>query len=55
METAEYYFNQGLAFREKGENDKAIELFKKTIEIDSDYVAAYNNLGFIYNATKGET
>lgn len=52
METAEYYFNQGLIFSEKGENDKAIGLLKRAIEINPYYTSAYNNLGIVYYKMK---
>jgi superkiller protein 3 len=41
----EAYNNLGITYKEMGDLDKAIECFKKVLEIDDSYVKAYNNLG----------
>jgi tetratricopeptide (TPR) repeat protein len=40
--------NLGIAYRQRGMFDKAIELQKKAIELDPDNAEAHNNLGFAY-------
>jgi len=40
--------NLGLAYKEKGMFDKAIEEYEKVLDIDSGYVDAHNNLGIVY-------
>jgi tetratricopeptide (TPR) repeat protein len=45
---AESFHNQGNVFLEKGEFDKAIELYKKAISLNPKYSEAYNNLGLAY-------
>ena len=46
-----YNFAYGLNELEKNE-DKAVELYLKTIEIDKNYFSAHNNLGTIYYKRK---
>ena len=42
------YNNRGIAYDEKGEFDKAIEDYKKAIELNPEYADAYNNRGLAY-------
>jgi superkiller protein 3 len=42
------HFNQGVQFYHQREISKAIQAYRKVIEIDPTYVEAYNNLGIIY-------
>jgi tetratricopeptide (TPR) repeat protein len=39
----------GIAYRKQGNLTKAIESYEKAIEVDPDYVNAYNNLGNAYS------
>ena len=48
----EAYFNLGIYYSEKDRADKAIEQFKRAIEINPLYARAHNNLGIAY-AKKG--
>jgi tetratricopeptide (TPR) repeat protein len=42
------HFNSGVAFYHQKEFPKAIQAYRKVIEIDPTYVEAYNNLGIVY-------
>lgn len=42
------YFNSGVHFYNQKEFSKAIQAYKKVIELDRTYVEAYNNLGIVY-------
>jgi tetratricopeptide (TPR) repeat protein len=42
------HFNLGVAFYNQKEFSKAIQAYRKVIELDPAYVEAYNNLGIIY-------
>ena len=44
------YNNLGILFQKQGEKEKAIDNFKKVIEINSRYINAYNNLGLVYSS-----
>ncbi len=46
------YYNMGNAYGELGEYQKAINAYKKAIEIKPDYDGAYNNMGVAYNELK---
>lgn len=46
--TVHTYFNSGINFYRQREIAKAIQSYKKVIELDPGYVEAYNNLGIIY-------
>ena len=41
--------NQGIAFGEEGQYDRAIAYFNKAIEINPKYADAYNNRGLAYD------
>jgi tetratricopeptide (TPR) repeat protein len=43
-----YYFNSGVTFYNQKDFSKAIQAYRKVIELDPTYVEAYNNLGIIY-------
>jgi tetratricopeptide (TPR) repeat protein len=43
-----YYFAQGALFEKMGNEEKAIETYKKTMEIDPEFFNAYYNLGALY-------
>ncbi|MBT6516593.1 MAG: tetratricopeptide repeat protein, partial [Candidatus Marinimicrobia bacterium] len=43
------YYNLGIAYNNQGNYTKAIESYKKAIELKPDYALAYNNLGIAYN------
>lgn len=47
------YNNRGLAYRRKGEYDKAIAAFNKIIDLYPGYAVAYNNRGRAHRS-KGE-
>ena len=40
--------NRGLAYRDEGDYDRAIESFTKAIELNPNYAVAYNNRGDVY-------
>jgi tetratricopeptide (TPR) repeat protein len=42
------YFNSGVHFYNQKEFSKAIQAYQKVIELDPNYVEAYNNLGITY-------
>lgn len=42
------HFSLGTAYSFKGQYEKAVDEFKKAIEINPNYVNAYNNLGMAY-------
>jgi Flp pilus assembly protein TadD len=42
------HFNSGVTFYNQKEFSKAIQAYQKAIELDPNYVEAYNNLGIIY-------
>ena len=50
---ADTYFNRGIAYIQKGEQDNAISDYSKAIELNSDYVIAYYCRGIAHH-TKGE-
>jgi superkiller protein 3 len=54
MNKAKEYFENGIVFYEKGELEKAITAFKKSIEINPDDAYVQYNLGIIY-WSRGET
>ena len=43
-----YHFNSGVAFYNQKDFSKAIQAYRKVIELDPTYVEAYNNLGITY-------
>lgn len=43
------YFNIGTIYEKEDSLNKAIEMYKKTLEIDANYVSALYNLGALYN------
>jgi Flp pilus assembly protein TadD len=43
-----YHFNSGVTFYNHKDFSKAIQAYRKVIELDPTYVEAYNNLGIIY-------
>jgi tetratricopeptide (TPR) repeat protein len=47
------YYNRGLAYRNKGDYDRAIADYNQAIRLDPKYAAAYNNRGRAY-ADKGD-
>jgi Tfp pilus assembly protein PilF len=42
------HFNSGVAFYHQKEFPKAIQAYRKVIEMDPTYIEAYNNLGIVY-------
>lgn len=42
------YFDEGVAFSNKNENDKAIEKFTEVIKLKPSYALAYNWRGYVY-------
>jgi tetratricopeptide (TPR) repeat protein len=50
--TSEFYFAYGSVCERAGDIDKAVPLFKKSIELDPENHAAYNYLGYMW-ADKG--
>ncbi len=50
---AAFYNNRGVAYKEKGELDRAIKDFDKAIELNPEFAEAFNNLGNVYDA-KGD-
>jgi len=49
---AEFYYNRGNAYYDKGQYDQAITDFNKALEINPRYADAYNNRGFAYYLKK---
>jgi len=49
---SDFYFYYGAACERNGEFERAVNLFKKAIELNPDYADAYNYLGYMY-ADKG--
>src|SRR6516165_1397499 len=47
------YYNRGLAYQEKGDNDRAIADYDQAIRLDPKYAFAYNGRGNAYKA-KGD-
>ena len=45
---AVFYNNRGIAYREKGEMDRALKDFNKALELKPDFAEVYNNLGNVY-------
>ena len=50
---AEFYNNRGIAYRRKGQYDRAISDYNKALEINPRFAEAYNNRGRAYYL-KGE-
>jgi tetratricopeptide (TPR) repeat protein len=48
MENAEYYFDLGVEEYQKGELLNCIEYLEKALEIQEDYIHAWNGLGSVY-------
>ncbi|MFY9402084.1 MAG: secretin N-terminal domain-containing protein [Candidatus Omnitrophota bacterium] len=48
LQSARDYYFKGLESQASLDNKEAIRYFKKAIELDSKYAAAYNNLGIAY-------
>jgi len=46
--SADAHNNLGVAFKDLGENQKAMSCFQKAIQINPNHVEAYNNLGIIF-------
>jgi tetratricopeptide (TPR) repeat protein len=49
---AEKHFKQGFGYQDKGDLDKAIEEYKKAIELNPNYLQAHMNLGAAYIGQK---
>lgn len=47
------FYNRGIAYNNKGDNDKALQDYDQAINHKPDYTIAYNNRGLIYSR-KGE-
>ena len=47
-ETAKHWNKKGMSYFQKGDLDKAIECFDKSIELDSNFVEAYENSAMAY-------
>ncbi|HAZ11009.1 MAG: hypothetical protein A2047_00525 [Omnitrophica bacterium GWA2_41_15] len=45
------YNNLGMAYSDKGDIERSIEYYKKSISLDPNYFEAYNNLGVSYVAS----
>lgn len=45
-----YYSNLGTALLQTGHAKEAVSCYQNSIELDADYVSAYNNLAFAYDA-----
>jgi len=48
-ETAETYLNQGVAYSQKGEFERAVSNYNKAIEVNPKFAVAYLNRGFTYS------
>lgn len=46
------YTNLGNIYKERGDSQRAIELYERAIQADPSYSNAYHNLGVIYNSQK---
>ena len=51
---AQQYYNRGKDYFNKGDNDEAIDNFKKAIELDQKYTAAYFDLAMVYNKLESD-
>ncbi|MFV0346743.1 MAG: tetratricopeptide repeat protein [Bacteroidales bacterium] len=47
-----YYYNYGNFFRNRKQEDKAIEQYQKAIDLNPNFSLAYNNMGTIYMRKK---
>ena len=50
QQTAEDWYNKGIAYDEEGESDKAIDALDKAIELDPEYVDAWILRGDIFSS-----
>jgi len=49
LEEPVFYFITGKMFRDEDNTEKAITYFEKTIQLDKQFVAAYNELSLLYD------
>ena len=49
---AKLEYNKGIDYYNSGQFDEAIKCFEKAIDLDSDYIDAYYNLGMTFDALK---
>lgn len=49
---AEKHFKQGFGYQDQGNLDKAIDEYKKAIELNPNHLKAYMNLGAVYMEQK---
>ena len=49
---AKLEYNKGIDYYNAGQFDEAIKCFEKAIDLDSDYIDAYYNLGMTFDALK---
>jgi len=45
---AEKHFRQGFTYQDQGDLDKAIDEYKKAVELNSNHLKAHMNLGAVY-------
>ena len=50
--TAEEYFKKAFEYYQKGEISRAIEFYRKTLELEPENLSAYHNLGLAYAERK---
>ena len=41
------YFNMGIALKNQGKLEEAIDAYKKSISLKPNYAKAYNNMGIV--------
>ena len=51
-QSAEAYYERGLEYQKRGQEEQAIDEFNKAIRIDPQFVKAYRNRGYAYLNTK---
>ena len=48
IDFAREYYKQGMSYAQYGLYDEAVEMYKKSLEMNPDNIEAYKNLGIAY-------